>query len=155
MFSSPSLAVLSSFYQINIFVYIFPKSSLQLDVVACTQRARRQNFRMVLVQHQLRVAILPAADKAKLFAKNFSKNSHLDYSVISLPVFLSRTNLKLHNISITPKMFKEVILNLDSSKAFGLDCIPVVVLKKCEPELLYILAELFSMCLQESCFPDC
>ena len=42
-----------------------------------------------------------ASDKANLFAKNFSKNSNLDDSSISLPVFSSRTNLKLH-ISITP-----------------------------------------------------
>ena len=55
-----------------------------------------------------------ASDKAKLFAKNFSKNSNLDDSGISLPVFPSRTNLKLHNISITPKMVKKVITNLDS-----------------------------------------
>ena len=64
--------------------------------------------------------------KTKLFAKNFSKNSNLDDSGISLPVFPSRTNLKLHNISITPKMVKKVITNLDSSKASGPDCIPVV-----------------------------
>ena len=30
-----------------------------------------------------------------------------------------------------------------------------MVLKNCEPELSYILAELFNMCLKESCFPDC
>ena len=52
-------------------------------------------------------------------------------------------------------MVKKVIMNLDSSKEFGPDCIPVVVLKKCEPELSYILAELISMCLKGSCFPDC
>ena len=96
-----------------------------------------------------------ASDKAKLFAKNFSRNSNFDDSGISLPVFLPRTNLKLHNISITPKMVKKVITNLDSSKASGPDCIPVVVLKNCEPELSYILAKLFSRCLKESCFPDC
>ena len=83
-----------------------------------------------------------ASGKAKLFAKNFSKNSNLDDSGISLPVFPSRTNLKLHNISITPKMVKKVITNLDSSKASGPDFIPVVVLKNCEPELSYILAKL-------------
>ena len=44
-----------------------------------------------------------ASDKAKLFAENFSKNSNLDDSSISLPVFPSRTNLKLDNISVTPK----------------------------------------------------
>ena len=48
-----------------------------------------------------------ASDKVKLFAKNFSNNSDLDYSCISLPVFSSRTNLKLYNISITPKMVKK------------------------------------------------
>ena len=44
-------------------------------------------------------------------------------------------------------------MNLDLSKASGPDCIPVVVLKNCEPELSYIQAELFNMCLKESCFP--
>ena len=96
-----------------------------------------------------------ASDKAKSFAKNFSKNSNLDDSGICLPVFPSRTNLKLHNISITSKMVKKVITNLDSSKASGPDCIPVVVLKNCEPELSYVLAKLFNKCLKESCFPDC
>ena len=96
-----------------------------------------------------------ASDKAKLFTKNFSKNSNLDYSGISLLVFHARTNLKLHNISITPKMVEKVIMNLDSSKASGPDCIPVVILKNCEPELSYILAKLFNICLKESCFPDC
>ena len=95
-----------------------------------------------------------ASDKAKLFAENFSKNSNLDDSGISLPVFSSRTNLKLHNISVTPKMVKKVIMNLDLSKASGPDCIPVVVLKNCEPELSYMLAELFSICLKESSFPN-
>ena len=90
-----------------------------------------------------------------LFAKRFSKNSNLDDSGISLPVFPSRTNLKLHSISVTPKMVKKVITNPDSSKASGPDCILVVVLKNCESELLYILTELFNICLKESCFPDC
>ena len=31
----------------------------------------------------------------------------------------------------------------------------MVVLKNCESELSYILAELFNKCLKESCFPDC
>ena len=45
-------------------------------------------------------------------------------------------------------------MNLDSSKVSGPDCIPVVVLKNCKPELSYILAELLNMCLKESCFSD-
>ena len=66
-----------------------------------------------------------ASDKARLSAKNVSKNSNLDDLGISLPVFSSRTNLKLHNIYIT-RMVKQVIMNLDSSKTSGLDCIPTV-----------------------------
>ena len=31
----------------------------------------------------------------------------------------------------------------------------MVVLKNYEPELFYILAELFNKCLKESYFPDC
>ena len=62
-----------------------------------------------------------ASDKAKYFVKNFSKNSKLDDLGISLPVSLSKTNLKLHNISVT------LVTNLDSSKASGPDCIQVVV----------------------------
>ena len=52
-------------------------------------------------------------------------------------------------------MVKKVTMNLDLSKASGPDCIPVVVLKNHEPELSYILAELFNKCLKVSCFPDC
>ena len=96
-----------------------------------------------------------ASDKAKSFAENFSINSNLDDSDISLPVFPSRTNLKLHNISVTPKIVKKVIMNLDLSKASVPDYIPVVVLKNCVPELSYILAELFNKCFKECCFPDC
>ena len=82
-------------------------------------------------------------------------NSNLYDSGISLAVFPSRTNLKLHNISVTPKMFKKVIMNLDLSNASDPDCILVVVLKSCEPELSYILAEIFNKCLKKSCFPGC
>ena len=37
-----------------------------------------------------------------------------------------------------------LVMNLDSSKASG----------TCDPELSYILAELFNVCVKESCFPD-
>ena len=47
-------------------------------------------------------------------------------------------------------MVKKVITNLDSSKASSPDSIPVVVLKNYEPELSYILAKLFNVCLREN-----
>ena len=96
-----------------------------------------------------------ASDGADLFAENVSRNSNLDDSGISLPVFPSRTNLKLHNISVASRVVKKVVMSLDLPKASGPGCIPVVVLKNCEPEISFILAELFDGCLRESCFPDC
>ena len=50
-------------------------------------------------------------------------------------------------------MVKKIIANLGSSKASGPDYILVVVLKNCESELSYILAELFNICLKESYLP--
>ena len=97
--------------------------------------------------------LFSASLKAKLFAEHFSKNSNLDDSGIYLPVFPSITNLKLRNISVTPKMVKKVITNIDLSKVPGSDCIPVVILKNCEPELSYIQAK--PKCVKESLFPDC
>ena len=83
-----------------------------------------------------------ASDKAKFFTEDFYKNSNLDDSNISLPVCPYKTNLKLHNFSLILKVFMKVIKNLDSSKASGPDCVLVVVLRNCKPELPYILAGL-------------
>ena len=47
-----------------------------------------------------------SSDKGKLFAKNLSKNSNLDDYGISLLFCSSKTNLKLHNISLTPRWLK-------------------------------------------------
>ena len=54
---------------------------------------------------------------------------------------------------MTPKLVKKVIAALHESKASGPDCIAVDILKNCKPDLSYILAEHFDMCLKEFCFP--
>ena len=83
-----------------------------------------------------------------MFVKNFSRSSNLDDPGIYLPVVPFRTNLKLNNISVTPRLVKTVITNPDLSKVPGHGSIPLVVLKNGESELSYILAELFNMCLR-------
>ena len=93
--------------------------------------------------------------KQNCLLKAFVKTLILMTQVSLYPFFPSRTNLKLHNISVTPKTVKKVIMNLDLSKTCGPGFIPVVVLKNYEPELSFILAELFNKCLKESCFSDC
>ena len=57
---------------------------------------------------------------------------------VSLPVFPSITNLKLHNISIIRKMVRKVVMDLDLSKASCPNCIPVVVLKNWVGTVLHI-----------------
>ena len=52
----------------------------------------------VNLKYLLYLMDLRCSDKAKLFSKIFSKNSNLNESGIFLPVFPSRTNLKLKNI---------------------------------------------------------
>ena len=93
-------------------------------------------------------------DKAKLFLKTFLRTLILMTGVSLYPSFLLEL-IWNYSISITPKMVKKVITNLDSLKASGPNCIPVVVLQNCASELSYILTELFNMCLKEYCFPDC
>ena len=90
--------------------------------------------------------------KQKFLLKTFLRTQN---SGISSSAFPSSTNLKLHNAPVMPKLVKKVMTDLDLSKAFGPDCIPVVILKDCEPELPCIPAELFNMCLKKSSFSDC
>ena len=75
------------------------------------------------------VILTCSSEKAKLFTELFSKNFIL-------------------------KNFKATS-NLNLSKASGPDDIPVVVLKNCEPELSFILINVFNLCLKKSCFPHC
>ena len=49
-------------------------------------------------------------------------------------------------------MVEKIITNFDTLIASGPDCILVVVLKNCEPERSYILAEVLNMCPKESFF---
>ena len=107
-----------------------------------------QTAKIILKKVKFTIPPLFNAPKARLFSsnkanwcdENFSNNVNLDDSDIYLPVFPCGYNRKLYIIPITPKLVKKVIINFDSSKVPGPDCIPVVVQKNCEPELLYILA---------------
>ena len=49
-----------------------------------------------------------ASDNAKLLAEKFRRDSNFDDSSISMPVFPSKIDLKLYNITITPKMVKSI-----------------------------------------------
>ena len=66
-------------------------------------------------------------------------------ALISLPAFFYRSNPKLQSYLATPKFIKKIIINLDLPMVSGADCITLVVLDNCEPELSFMLAELFNI----------
>ena len=74
---------------------------------------------------------------------------------ISLYLYLFSFLELIWKCIICPMMIKKTIKNLDLWKVPGPDCFLVMVLKNCEPEISYILDELFNKCLKESCIPDC
>ena len=111
----------------------------------------KENLLYPLCSTALRCCLLDLI-KRNCFLKTFLRTLIL---MNQLPVFSSRTNQKLHIISVTHKMIKKFRTNLDLSKASGPDYNPVVVLRNFESQLWDILAELFNICLKYSCFPNC
>ena len=72
-----------------------------------------------------------------MFAEiSFTNSNHDDSGSCSLS-FLSRINMRLHNIPVTLHLVKKVIVDLDSSKVTWSCCIRVVAQKNCEPELFF------------------
>lgn len=87
-----------------------------------------------------------------MFTEIFPKNSDLDNSGNCLTY---RTNLKVHNISITLELVNNVITYFgSSSKAPDSDGIPVVVLKNYKANFLSMLAKLLNICVKESYYLD-
>ena len=87
------------------------------------------------------------SDKAKLFVKHFSKNSDLDDSGISLP----RTNLKLRNIHVTPKLVGHTWPALFVKSVCSRLC-SCGSSEELWVRIFIIPAELFNMYLKESCW---
>ena len=91
------------------------------EIWRIAQRILKDGESAILFLFSASDVLSSASDKAKLLAKNFYANSNLDKSVNYLPVFSSRTYLKLHYFFVTPKVIKKLI---------------ELVLKNCESELL-------------------
>ena len=87
---------------------------------------------------------LKPADKASLFARNFS-NSILDDSAHNLSDFPAWTNISNSSVRITPKFVGRAIFNLATSNSLILNGIHVIVLNMCSPELSSVLAKIFKL----------
>ena len=80
---------------------------------------------------------------SELLSSASNKTKLLKCFLRTLLAFPCRTNMKLHNFRVAPRLIKNVISNLDLSKTSDSECIPMMVLKKYRPTLSYVLAELF------------
>lgn len=85
----------------------------------------------------------------------FLDDCNLDESGSFLRVCSLWTDIRLHHNFVNCKTMKKVITILAFPKVSDRDFIPVEVLKNCEPELWKIMADLCTMCCNESLFPEC
>lgn len=85
-----------------------------------------------------------SADEANYFGLKFSSNSTFDSSGVSLPDFPLRIESVLCDMHITLSMVSARISELHSHKAYGLNDISAMVLKKCAQELVPVLSELYN-----------
>lgn len=118
---------------------IVPKGFLVLSkILILIKLGRLSPPRMFFVAMFGKLIIVFCSRKVNLLFLHLIRSaipaSYLWISGISLLAFTSESNLKLQNTQVIPVMFKNVITNLDSSRASGFDCIPVVVLPNYEPD---------------------
>ena len=88
------------------------------------------------------------------YCKNFKNTNfeeNLGTAAFNFPSIFY-LDLDIHG---TPEMVKKVKIALDSTNIPSPNRVPVVVLKKYDPGLTYVLADIFKMGLKESFFPDC
>ena len=126
--------------QVRIDVYI-PHGKYQIKPVsspwfsaACAADIFQRNYFFPLYQQnksskfgQVSICCKMVLEAAKLAYENLKTFLRvlILMTQVYLPVFPSRTNLKFHNFSVTPKIAKKIITNFDSSKACGPDRIAV------------------------------
>ena len=95
----------------------------------------------------------------KIADTNFSKVKSNTTHLLNIPEVLpspsDKAQFLIKTFQRTLILVKNVISNLDLLKTSGPNCILVVVLKNCQPQLSYVLDDLFNMCLQEFVIPGC
>lgn len=112
--------------------------------------SKKVNLLLLLYSIVLRFRFLHLM-KQSYFLKSFPRNLIL---ISKLHLYLLPF-LKVHTITISPKIVMKVITGLEFSKEPDPGRITVSVLKNCDPENSYIIAGLFNMCLKGFCFLDC
>ena len=94
-----------------------------------------------------------AANKAELFAKQFSYNSTLDDTGHVLLQIQLKTDVNLSSIHITPKLVVDVLSSFSTLLKLQAPMKSLqVALQNCSPDLFFIICRLFRKCIEESCY---
>ena len=92
-------------------------------------------------------------DKANLLNDYFVSQTILPPSTIPIPEFEYLTDSRLGQININPTKIKNILLNLDITKASGSDQISNRILKSCASSLCIPLSNFFNKSLEQGIFP--
>jgi len=92
-------------------------------------------------------------DKANTFANKFSTNSTL-CDTSQLPPQIPAVNTHMSKIYFRTRAVYKILLNLDSNKSAGPDCLPAEVLKKTAASIAKPLRNLFHLSFTSGVFPS-
>jgi hypothetical protein len=100
------------------------------------------------------ITITDDTHKANILNEYFSAQTKPPDTNIPLPAFEYLTDARLSSINITPTIVKNVIINLNTTKAMGQDQISNKVLKECAQSLCFPLSTLFNKSISQGIFPN-
>ena len=90
-----------------------------------------------------------------IFNEYFANQCTRNVNDSVFPIFVSKTDASLDNVSVTTEYIINIINTLCSNKAHGYDGISVAMLKLCASEVAIPLRIIFQDCINSGMFPDC
>ena len=100
------------------------------------------------------IEITDDKDKSELLNNFFVSQTYLPDNPNNLPEFRFLTDARLDRITVTIEMVKNILDNLNTSKAVGPDGISNKLLKECSNILCKPLSFIFQLSLDSGIFPD-
>lgn len=96
--------------------------------------------------------LVSSVHKAVFFARKVSSKYTLVSSGESLIDFPLKSETVLSDKHRPSSKVSAIISNLGPQKAYGHDCMAVIVVKKSSPELVLVLSKMYNKCIVASCF---
>ena len=99
------------------------------------------------------VKIHETRDKTEVLNRLFANKARVSEPDAEFPNVTQKTDSRLSNIRFHSRIVKKLLLNIDTSKACGLDDISGILLKECAKELAAPLARLYQSSMDCGIFP--